>query len=345
MNNKSLTIQITHRHRMISRLIVIPLSMFINLDIIDEILESANDEFREGDLVTPKLIKSSNDKLSAHLNLRLRLKNGDVETRLCNVKLFEYFEWTALKELAINSDSSSEYLYVKLGQLAGRLYEFFRTKNYLRDQLRTIRLESQWTWQLITCKPGVQRLTNRLYPDETNERRIMINQVIKRFDSIKDKLCKYPEIVLHGDINGKNVLVNCCANESSKIQLCIIDFQDIQVGQRVVELAIMLLYSVLEQEKIEFEDALKLIPRWVLLGYQEFSPTNCILDDDELVLIPHLMALRLCQSVLNGQVAFEMDPENHYVMETNQRGWKLLELLTKDPIFCDYDNLIKFWRG
>lgn len=313
-------------------------------DIIDEILDSANDEFHSGDFLTPKLIKSSSDKLSTHLNLRIKLRSGDVETRFCNVKLFEYFDGTTLREFIKNyQDSSLESLYVKLGQLTGKLVEFLRTKNHLREQLKTIRLESQWTWQLVTCKQSILKLTDKLYPDATNERRAMIERVVEGFDSIADKLDRFSESVLHGDINGKNVLVKCDPESSSQTQLCILDFQDVQVGQKVVEIAIMLLYSVLEQEKLEFETALKVIPLWIIKGYQKSISANSRLTNDEIALIPHLISLRLCQSLLNGQVASEMNPENGEVLDTNRRGWNLLEILTRCPVSSNHEELVKSW--
>lgn len=317
-----------------------------NPDIIDEILDSANDEFHSGDFLTPKLIKSSSDKLSTHLNLRIKLRSGDVETRFCNVKLFEFFEGTTLRDfIKHNRDPEPESLYVKLGKLASKLVEFLRTKNHLREQLKTIRLESQWTWQLVTCKQSILGLTDKLYPDATNERRVMIERVIEGFDKIADKLSRYSESILHGDINGKNVLVNCDPELPSQTQLCILDFQDVQVGQKVVEIAIMLLYSVLEQEKFEFEAALKVIPRWIIKGYQKSSSAHCRLTNDEIAFIPHLMSLRLCQSLLNGQVASEMNPENGELMDTNRQGWNLLEILTRRPAPGNHDELVKSWCG
>lgn len=309
------------------------------LDIIDEILESACSEFNSGEFITPKLIRTSSDKLSAHLNLRIRRKIGDVETRLCNVKLFEFCEGIMLREATKkDQDHHLENLYIKLGRLTGKLVEFFRTKNHLREELKSIRLDSQWTWQLITCKESILKFTDRLYPDETNERRTMVEEVLKGFDSIAEILKKYPEFVMHGDINGKNVLVRHAAELAGELQFCILDFQDIQVGQKVAEVAITLLYGVLDQEELELEEALRMIPCWILKGYQKNSSLNSRLSPDEINMIPSLMALRLCQSLLNGQVAFEKDPDNQHVMETNRRGWDLLKLLINDHVG---DELLK----
>lgn len=235
----------------------------------------------------------------------------------------------------------AEKLYFKLGMVCGQLFRFFRTQGHLLDRLKVVRGDT-FSWQLTNGNKLISANLDRLYPKnghQKHQQRVLVGKVLKEYDSIKQEFNKLPEFILHSDLCNNNILINL----NNQDKLCLIDFQDIQAGQQIVELAIMMLYNVLEQEQLQFEQALVIIPRWIYLGYQS-SSCQCV-EARELAFVPTLMKLRLCQSLINGQLAYKADSKNSYVMYTNQHGWKLLELMLDHEIFSDSAKLAELWRN
>lgn len=274
------------------------------------------------------MLRNSADKLSVRASTRQKNKEGDYSDLICNIKLFEYFPQSVTLEYFVNSSlldkKKLENLYKRLGRICGRLFEFMRTQCHLKENLKQIREECDFPWQLVTYESRFQELRERFYPDKRDEKRALLDIALDEFMLIRNRLNTYPDHILHGDLCGKNILV-----KSSNLEdpFCLIDFQDIQVGQQVVDLAIMITYCILEQKNLKFNKALIDIPSWILSGYQE--NIHCKLSDEEINFIPTLMKVRLCQSLLNGQEAIDTDPGNaDYLSESAKYGWHLLKAMT-----------------
>lgn len=349
-------------------------------DIVDEIIYYAHlhshAPFANISFVVPRLIRTTGDKLSTFTSVRYHklalnsAKDGErpgvecdfessIETIKCNIKLSEYFDGITMfdyinrrepsligKQSASRESShklKGEKLYRKLGRVCNELFVFLRTQQHLIDKLRQARGDS-FLWQVNTCVPHLRRSLDLLYPDENHAKHLLVERVLDEYDQkIKPQLDKLPEFIVHGDLCNKNILLNWESNSNYKDKLCLIDFQDLQVGQQVIDLAVMMLYNVIEQEQMQLDKALRLLPHWIFSGYQSDGTATFPLDLKELYLVPALMKLRLCQSLLNGQLAFERDPKNSYVMHTNQRGWQLLELMSGETDCGDADKLVGFW--
>lgn len=322
---------------------------------IDEVLDSAHtycsDNQDTGLLFTvPRLVKTTADKLSTFTNIR-HPKGGsaygdDVETVQCNLKLMDYFEGqTVMNYLNHSNEYKPEEIFFKLGKICNQLFKFLRTQQHLIEQLRDVRGGS-WAWQMSACDKIIEFNLEKIYPfgerdqnDKIQSNQItLINQVLKEYrDSIQSKLKQLPEYIIHSDLCNMNILINTTPPE----RFCLIDFGDIQVSQQCVELAICMMYNILEQERQPFDEAIRWIPHWIYKGYQTSGSAGCSLDDDDLLLIPSVMKLRLSLSLLNGLMAIKEDPANTYVMHTNRRGWQLLELLSS----LDPRDLAEWWRN
>lgn len=297
-------------------------------DIVDEIMDSLHDYCqRISGFKIPRLLRNSADKLSVRASVRQRNKDGDYKNLSCNIKLFEFFPLSVTLYDHVNGSKIDKQkagqLYKGLGRVCGKLFEFMRTQCHLKESLKQIREKGCFPWQLVTYEERFRELMERFYPHKENKRRGHLMKTLVEFKLLKNKLQTYPDHILHGDLCGKNILIKL---DDLDYFFCLLDFQDIQVGQQVVDLAIMMMYSILEQSSFPFELALDIIPPWILEGYQE--NTHCHLSDEEISFLPFIMKFRLCQSLLNGQEAYESDPENTYVLESaNLGGWNLLNLM------------------
>lgn len=327
-------------------------------DIVDEIYDNAYNYCKIDSLTrdspsqvlsffVPRLVRTTGDKLSTFTSVRYEKERANsahdelpFETVKCNIKLFEYFDGITLFDYINRKGDANKLvdkLYLKLGRACHELFVFLRTQVHLVERLKSARGES-FPWQLKTCEPNLRELLGHLYPNKNHVRYVQVDRVLSEFKAkIKPKLDQLPEYILHSDLCNKNILIQWEPDSQHKDRFCLIDFQDLQVGQQVIEVAVLLLYSVVEKTQIPFRQALKIIPRWIISGYQ--MNASCSLTLDELHLVPGLMKLRLCQSLLNGQLAFEKDPKNSYVMETNQRGWELLEIMLEQRA----DELVASW--
>lgn len=329
--------------------------------------------------VVPKLIRTTGNKLSTYTTVRYNrtasisdlsrpgsqgvaeLDSGSSSMYLvkCNLKLSEYFDGITMFDY-INTQTGYaarhkkvplEKVYKKIGRVCNELFVFLRTQRHLVEKLKLARGDS-FPWQVKTCESHLRKLLDQLYPrDEENPsassttKRALVERTLEDYNTlVKPQLDKMPEYILHSDLCNRNILLNWEHSSPFKDKLCLIDFQDLQVGQQVIDLAIVMLYNVIEQEQTPFDKALILIPHWIYLGYQSDGATKCPLEPGELALVPTLMKLRLCQSLLNGQAAYKEDTSNLYVMHTNQRGWKLLELMSDLQSDCgNTQKLVSFW--
>lgn len=353
-DNRTYVLKIVNRHESDKEL----------TDIIDEVYSNAYEYCKsrasstsgKSHFVVAKLIRTTGKKLSTLTTVKYTRADSSggegFEEVKCNIKLSEYFDGQTMFDHINGSlgggkscSSEPERLYFTLGRVCNQLFVYLRTQQHLLTKLDAIRTRGQYPWQLKTCEPNIRQNLGLLYSRGadtglSSKRRQLVERTLDEFNSFtKPRLVQLPEFIIHSDLCNKNILIK---RSQAQDQICLIDFQDLQVGQQVLELAIMILYNVIEQEIMPFERALNLIPRWIYLGYQ--SSTSLPLNPSEMVLVPGLMKLRLVQSLLNGQVAFEREPQNSYVMQTNKRGWRLLELMSDATSnFGKADELASLW--
>lgn len=123
----------------------------------------------------------------------------------------------------------------------------------------------------------------------------------------------------HGDLNDHNILI-----ESSKSAFGdavyqvsgILDFDDMSYGYYVFELAITIMYMMIESKNpIQ-------VGGHVLAGFESIIPLTTV-ERSALFL---LVCSRFCQSLVMAAYSCQLHPENEeYLMITAKTGWKHLQ--------------------
>ncbi|KAG9266899.1 hydroxylysine kinase isoform X1 [Astyanax mexicanus] len=161
-----------------------------------------------------------------------------------------------------------------------------------------------------------------------------IQEVVKRvFEqyriNIAPKIHCFRKCINHGDFNDHNVLVESDASSGYRIS-GILDFGDMSNGYFVFELAITIMYLMIESSSpLEVGGP-------VIAGFESVIPLNS--EEREAVYL--LVLSRFCQSLALGRHAVQQQPENEeYLMITARPGLRLLQLLWN----TGKDKVEKIW--
>lgn len=145
-------------------------------------------------------------------------------------------------------------------------------------------------WNLAYASTIVPRMIENLeniqdkHKQISKEKICLLRKVMADFESEhKDVSSLYAKLgkqtILHGDLSTGNILVKTLIEEDDNELyygkktmpiLAIIDWQDIQIGPRAVEFAFLALYLTLDYfsaRKSNLEEALRLVPKWLVAGY------------------------------------------------------------------------------
>ncbi len=131
------------------------------------------------------------------------------------------------------------------------------------------------------------------------------------------RLAELPQSIIHGDINDENVIV-----QDGRVS-GLLDFSDTLRNPTVSELAIALVYAILDRP-----DPL-LAGSEIVSGYNSIRP---LLESEVAVLFP-LICGRLCTSALIAAERRRIDPDHTSWFTTEARAWDLMERLCAiDPV-------------
>jgi len=121
--------------------------------------------------------------------------------------------------------------------------------------------------------------------------------------------------VIHGDVNGLNIIMH---KVGEKYEIAgLIDFGDSVRTCYLFELAIMLMYGMVEKDNpVEFVTPM-------LHGYLDAF----LLSREELECLYYAVLTRLCLSAVMGEYTFSQEPWNTYLLTTPAKAWKLIDLL------------------
>ncbi|WP_039019707.1 aminotransferase class III-fold pyridoxal phosphate-dependent enzyme [Halocynthiibacter namhaensis] len=145
-------------------------------------------------------------------------------------------------------------------------------------------------------------------------RNALISDMCRGFADAKAQLNTLPRVAIHNDLNDYNILVSGSLSEVPHVS-GLIDFGDMCIGPRIVDLAITAAYLVLGD--VDAEKALVALVR----GYHSVSP----LTPQETDLIWPLLKMRLAVSVVNSTVMAAENPDDPYVTISQAPAWKFLE--------------------
>ncbi len=142
-------------------------------------------------------------------------------------------------------------------------------------------------------------------------RQALVEQFVESFrERFVARQARLRRGVIHNDANRNNVLLD---NDARRV-VSLIDFGDMVESWLVVEPAIAATYAMLEQR-----DPLALAAS-LLGGYHTLLP----LGDEEIEVIPEVIAMRLCMSVSIGAHQLTLEPDNEYLRIDIEPGWELL---------------------
>ncbi|KAM4574161.1 hydroxylysine kinase [Fundulus diaphanus] len=146
----------------------------------------------------------------------------------------------------------------------------------------------------------------------------VVKSVIHQYkNSVIPKRSNFRKCINHGDFNDLNVLVQPDDSHGYKIS-GILDFGDMNSGYYVNELAITIMYMMIEHpDPIEVAGP-------VLAGWESVFPLN----EDEKDCLYVLVLSRFCQSLVLARYSVTLHPENEeYLMITSRKGVKILHQL------------------
>ncbi|XP_036134004.1 hydroxylysine kinase [Molossus molossus] len=236
--------------------------------------------------------------------------DGGSEIKSYLVRLLTYLPGRPIAEIPIRPQ-----LLYEIGRLAAELDKTL--EKFHHPKLRCLHREN-FIWNL----KNVPLLEKYLYALGQDRNREVVERVIQLFkDEVVTKLCHFRECINHGDLNDHNILI-----ESRKSAFGdavyhvsgVLDFDDMSYGYYVFEVAITIMYMM-----IESKDPIQ-VGGHVLAGFESIIPLTPV-ERGALFL---LVCSRFCQSLVMAAYSCQLHPENKaYLMITAKTGWKHLQLM------------------
>ncbi len=182
-------------------------------------------------------------------------------------------------------------------------------------------------WDLRNA-PAVRPLLEHV--EDPSRRKLVTTRLDRAEDQVLPRLRETRAQVIHNDANDYNILVDTSGTALTGILdfgdmvhthlVCepgILDFGDMVHTHLVCEPAVAMAYLMMNDS-----DPIS-AARHFLAGYQSVCP----LTEAELLLLPDLIATRLCVSVVLSAHRRRSRPENAYLTVSESPAWRLLELL------------------
>ncbi|XP_047501616.1 hydroxylysine kinase-like [Penaeus chinensis] len=139
--------------------------------------------------------------------------------------------------------------------------------------------------------------------------------------------------MIHGDFNEQNIIVDSAPEDPDDYHVtAIIDFGDIQESCYIFEVAITIMYLMIEVDEMPPNDA----GGHVLAGYLKHRR----LSEAEWGVLRECVAARFAQSLVMGAYSYEQDPGNEYLLTTARRGWDVLATFWSAP----KEEVLERWR-
>ncbi|XP_071610755.1 hydroxylysine kinase [Heliangelus exortis] len=250
---------------------------------------------------TPYLTKDGNT---------MSLEAGDTGpgSKKYMVRLLTYLPGTPVAKIATNP----QILY-EIGKLAARLDKALAEK-FHHPSVKTLH-RGQFIWNLA----NVPLLHQYIYALGQNKYCEVVEKVIQQFEEkVMPKLSSFRACINHGDLNDHNILVDSASASPEDPQYRvsgILDFSDMSYGYYVFEVAIAIMYLM-----IESSDPLG-VGGHVLAGFESILP----LTPEERGALFLLVSGRFSQSlVIAAHTALHYPENKEYLMITARTGWKHL---------------------
>ncbi|KFO83290.1 Hydroxylysine kinase, partial [Buceros rhinoceros silvestris] len=224
------------------------------------------------------------------------------------VRLLTYLPGTPVAKIAANAP-----IFYEIGKLAARLDRALAEK-FHHPSVQSLH-RGQFIWNLANV-PLLDQYIDALGQSKHRE---VVEQVIEQFKrKVIPKLSRFRACINHGDLNDHNILVDSSSAslETPQYRVSgILDFSDMSYGCYVFEVAIVIMYMM-----IESPDPLG-VGGHVLAGFESVLP----LTEEERGALFLLVSGRFSQSLVIAAHTARLYPENkEYLMITAKTGWKHL---------------------
>lgn len=241
----------------------------------------------------------------------------------CAVRLFTFVPGRTLNRRKVN-----DHLCISWGDLLGRIHRA------IQEPERYPTLLSRYTpWSLWSVTELVGLVDDTVDSPQDRE---LVHSVLAAFAQLEPQLRSLPTAVLHGDLNENNVLTRPKGDgsgiENDEEVYAVLDWGDVHGGPRVLDLAVLLAYVLMAPGGRSPEENAGL----ALSGYLRHVPDEA----STMPLLRTLVAARLCQSVVKGLESFRKNPDNQYVLYTQDSGWRCLRWLWETP----NEHLLGTWN-
>ncbi|MBD3414811.1 MAG: phosphotransferase, partial [Candidatus Aminicenantes bacterium] len=178
----------------------------------------------------------------------------------------------------------------------------------------------EFHWDLQKGPETVNRLIKHF--NTQNQVKLVQYFLDKYLTQISDVLPGLRKSIIHNDGNDHNILVGFSPDPQHSRGLKvsgIIDFGDMVHSYTVGDIAVAAAYAMLDKK--DFMQAVS----YVVNGYQKIMA----LSDNELKALPHLIYMRLCMSVSICAYQKKQNPDNEYLVVTENKAWDLLRRIQK----------------
>ncbi|KAM3828071.1 hydroxylysine kinase isoform 1-T3 [Vipera latastei] len=205
----------------------------------------------------------------------------------------------------------------EIGQMAAQLDKMLAEK-FQHPLIKSLH-RGEFIWNLT----NVPLLKKYIYALGKSEHLNAVEKVIEQFQiNIIPKLSTFRPCINHGDFNDHNILadlVSTSPNPQYRIS-GILDFSDMSYGYYVFEVAITIMYMMIESREP------LLVGGHVLAGFESVVP----LTPEERAALFLLVCGRYAQSLVVAAHTTLLHPENEeYLMITAKTGWKHLMMLVE----------------
>ncbi|XP_066448552.1 hydroxylysine kinase [Eleutherodactylus coqui] len=230
------------------------------------------------------------------------------------VRLLTYLPGKPAAEIETTPEIAFE-----IGKMAATLDETL-TKKFQHSYKKSFD-RGEFIWNLS----NTPLLRKYMYAIKDENLHQTIERVIAEYEnSVKQNLRRFRQCINHGDLNDHNILLEKISisngNNPDQYRVSgILDFGDMSSGYYVFEVAIIIMYMM-----IESTDPLP-IGGYVLAGYESVIP----LTKEEKEALFALVCCRFAQSLVMARYTVLHCPENEeYLMITAKTGWgRLMTLL------------------
>lgn len=215
------------------------------------------------------------------------------------------------------------------------LYESGAFVARMDNELKDFNFEPLKERHFVWSMDSVPQVSKFLFAVKDEKRKKVVEEVLQAWqEKIVPLLPVLERGYIHGDYNEQNILVNATPEDPSTYHIDgVIDFGDIQHSCFLFELAITIMYQMVDIKTMPPNE----VAGHILAGYL----THRTVSEDEWSILKECVAARFAQSLVLGAYSYLQDPGNEYLLLTAVQGWKVLDSFWYTP----KEQLLDQWRS